>query len=158
MKTDLVQANTTLATVPAGESPELPPAQIAALDAILAGKTAVNAAAAAGIARSTLYHWLKTDFRFQAVLNRGRRDLQQAVACRVERLAADASECVARAINNGDVKAALEVLKRANVFAAAKIGSDDEAVLQSDAQRRQLDRETTLALARCSHRSLLQDK
>ena len=42
MKTDLVQANTTLATVPAGESPELPPAQIAALDAILAGKTAVE--------------------------------------------------------------------------------------------------------------------
>ena len=42
MKTDLVQADTTLKTVPAEAASELPPAQIAALDALLSGKTATD--------------------------------------------------------------------------------------------------------------------
>ena len=100
------------------------------------GKTATNAAAAAGISRSTLYNWTGKDFRFQAALNRGRRDLQRAVACRAGQLAADATECVARAVREGNVKAALEIVKRANVFAASKIGSDDEAVLQFEEEER----------------------
>ncbi len=159
MSTDLVQTNTTLATLPAGETPELSPAQIAALDAILSGKTARDAAAAAGISRSTLYNWLGKDFRFQAALNRGRRDLRQAVACRADQLAADATECVARAVREGDVKAALEILKRANIFTASKIGSDDEAVLQYAEENRRVDREAELALARrCRNAQLSQER
>ena len=150
MNTDLVQANTTLAS----GTPELPPAQIAALDALLSGKTATDAAAAAGVSRGTLYNWLAKDFRFQAALNRGRRDLRQALNCRAEQLAAQAAECVAGAVRQGDVKAALEILKRANVFTASKIGSDNEAVLQLEEQKRQLDRENDLALSRRSHKSL----
>jgi hypothetical protein len=155
MNTDLVQANTTLQTVPADDTPSLPPAQIAALDALLSGKTATDAATAAGISRSTLYNWLGKDFRFQAAVNRGRRDLRQAVVCRADQLAADAAECVARAVREGDVKAALEILKRANIFAASKIGSVDEAVLQYEEQKREVDRDTHLALARRCRKSLL---
>jgi len=148
MQTDLVQPNTTVTAAPVNQTQELPPAQIAALDALLSGKTTTDAAAAAGISRSTLYNWLGKDFRFQAALNRGRRELRQTLACRADQLAADAAECVARAVREGDVKAALEILKRANVFAAANIGSDNEAVLQHEEQKRQIDRETNLALAR----------
>ena len=160
MNTDLVQANTTLATAPAivpaaGEIPDLPPAQIAALDALLVGKTATDAAAAAGICRRTLYNWLGKDFRFQAALNRGRRHVRQALACRAEQLAAEAAECVAAAVRQGDVKAALEILKRANVFAPSKIGSDNETVLQLEEQKRQLDRETELASSQRCHKSQL---
>ncbi len=49
MSNDIVQANTAINTVPAGEAPEMPPTQIAALDALLSGKTATDAAAAAGL-------------------------------------------------------------------------------------------------------------
>jgi hypothetical protein len=69
-------------------------------------------------------------------------------------LAAQAAECVAAAVRQGDVKAALEILRRANVFTASKIGSDNEAVLQLEEQKRQLDRENDLALSRRSHKSL----
>jgi len=148
MSTDLVQANTTLTTVAVEETPELPSAQVAALGALLAGKTAGDAAVAARVSRSTLYNWLGKDFRFQAALNRGRRDLRQAVACRADQLASEAAECVSRAVQNGDVKAALEILKRANIFAAARIGSDDEAVLQHEHEKRRVDREAELALSR----------
>lgn len=153
MSTDLVQANSTHATIPAESGSDLSATQIAVLDALLSGKTATDAAAAAGIGRRTLYDWLRKDFRFQAALNRGRRDLQQAVACRVEQLAAEATECVAQAVRNGDVKAALEILKRANVFTAAKVGSDDERVLQFEQEEREEDRKTRLGLARRCNQS-----
>ncbi len=58
MNTDLVPANTTLATVPAEEAADFSPAQVAVLESLLAGKTATDAAAAAGIGRRTLYNWL----------------------------------------------------------------------------------------------------
>jgi hypothetical protein len=148
MSTNHVQANCNLTTAPIEQSPELSTSQIAALDALLSGKTAGEAAAAAGVSRSTLYNWLGKDFRFQAALNRGRRDMSEAVACRADQLASEAAECIARAVRQGDVKAALEVVKRANIFAATKIGSDDEAVLRHEDEKRQIDREGNLALAR----------
>ena len=154
MSTELAQTNTTITTVSAGDAAEMPPAQIAALDAFLSGKTATDAAAAAGVSRTTLYNWLGKDYRFQAALNRGRRDLRQAVACRADQLASEAAECVVQAVRKGDVRAALEILKRANIFAASRIGSDDEAVLRHEDEKRQVDREAELALSRrCRKRS-----
>jgi hypothetical protein len=148
MSANLDQANSNSAAAPAAAPQEMPATQIAALDALLSGKTAAEAATAAGVSRSTLYNWLGKDFRFQATLNRGRRDMREAVACRADQLASEAAECIVRAVRQGDVKAALEVVKRANIFAAAKIGSDDEAVLRHEDERRQIDREGSLALSR----------
>jgi hypothetical protein len=148
MSTGLVQANTTITTAAAGDAAEMPPAQIAALGALLSGKTAADAADAAGVNRSTIFNWLGKDYRFQAALNRGRRDLRQAVACRADQLAAEAAECVARAVRDGDVRSALEILKRANIFAASRIGSDDETVLRHEDEKRRVDREAELALSR----------
>jgi len=159
MSTDLTRANTNLTTVPAGDAAEMPATQITALGALLSGKTAGDAAAAAGISRSTLYNWLGKDYRFQAALNRGRRDMRQAVACRAEQLASDAAECVAGAVREGDVKAALEIVKRANIFAASKIGSDDETVLRYEDEKRRVDREAELAFARrCRKAQVSQDR
>ena len=160
MSANLVQADATLKTVPAGDAAEIPAAQIAALDALLSGRTATDAAAAAGVSRTTLYNWLGKDYRFQAALNRGRRDLRQAVACRADQLASDAADCVAQAVRKGDVKAALEILKWANIFAATfRIGSDDEAVLRHEDEKRQVDREAELALSRrCRNAQLSRDR
>ena len=159
MSTDLVQANTTITATPVAEAPELPAAQFAALDALLSGRTATDAASAAGVSRTTLYNWLGKDYRFQAALNRGRRDLRQAVACRADQLASEAAECVVQAVRKGDVRAALEILKRANIFAASRIGSDDEAVLRHEDEKRQVDREAELALSRrCRNAQLSYEK
>ncbi len=92
-------------------------------------------------------------------MNRGRRDMRQAVACRAEQLATEAAECVVQAVRKGDVKAALEVLRRANIFAPARIGSDDEAVLRQEDEKRQVDREAELSLSRrCRNAQLSQEK
>jgi hypothetical protein len=147
MNTNLAPANTAVTAVPVDETTNLTSAQIAVLDGLLAGKTATDAAAAAGVGRRTLYNWLRHDFTFQAALNRGRRECQQAVACRIEQIAADAAECVAGAVRNGDVKTALEILKQTGALAPAKIGSDDELTLQVQEQLKNDQRDRGLAMA-----------
>lgn len=139
MSTHLVQTNTTLTTTPTNEGTELSPTQIAALDALLSGKTATDAAIAAGIGRRTLYDWLRKDFHFQAALNAGRKDLRQAIAHRLEGLANDATECVGKAVRGGDVKAALEIVKRLDFFAPRSLGSDDpDELAVEETERHQL--------------------
>ena len=110
-------------------------AQFAALEALLAGKTLTEAARAASMGRATIYRWLKDDFAFQAELNRGRREIRRAALGNLERLAAKATGCLEKSIDEGDVKSALEVLKRMNILAPAQIGSDDPAELEAKAKR-----------------------
>ena len=112
----------------------LSPAQVIAIDAMLAGKTITAAASAAEVDRATVHRWLKDDFAFQAELNRGRREMRRATLGNLERLAAKAADCIEKAIDQGDVKSALEILKRLHLFAAGPIGSDDPAELASDAE------------------------
>ncbi len=118
---------------------ELSTQQIAALDALLAGSSVTDAAAAAGVTRWTVHAWLRENFAFQAALNRGRKDLRQAVVHRLERLANNATECVNKAVREGDVKAALEIVKRLDVFSGRYLGSDDAAELEVAEQERRMD-------------------
>jgi hypothetical protein len=116
---------------------DLSPPQIAALEALLAGSNVTDAAAAAGVDRSTLHNWLRKHFVFQAALNAGRKNLRQAIAHRLERLANDATECVGKAVREGDVKAALEIVKRMDVLAPRYLDSDDAAELEAIETQRQ---------------------
>src|SRR5215510_13573473 len=89
----------------------LTPTQEKALAALLAGKTVTAAATAAEVDRTTVHRWLKDDFTFRAALNRGQRDLREAMQARVMGLAEKASLFVERAITEGDGKTALALLK-----------------------------------------------
>ena len=115
--------------------------QIAALDALLGGSSVTDAAVAAGVARCTVHDWLRKNFAFQPALNRGRKDLRQAVLHRLERIANNATECIDKAIQGGDVKAAIEIVKRLDFFTSRHIGSDNAAELELDENERQVDRE-----------------
>ncbi len=121
-----------------GPAKELTIQQIAALDALLNGSSVTDAAAAAGVDRSSVHNWLRKNFAFQAALNRGRKDMRQAIVHRLERLANNATECVDKAVREGNVKVALEVVKRVNVFSRF-CGSDDPAELEIADDERCLD-------------------
>ena len=111
-------------------SESLSPAQHAVLEAMLAGRTIT---AAAGVGRAVVYRWLKNDFLFQAELNRGLSELRRAIFVNVHRLAAKAVQCVQKAIDEGNVKVALEVMKRAGLFNLRPTGSDDPSKLAAEA-------------------------
>jgi hypothetical protein len=60
------------------------------------------------------------------------------MAHRLERLANHATECVDKAVREGDVKAALEIVKRLDVIAPRYLGSDDATELELDDRERRV--------------------
>ena len=79
-----------------------------------------------GVDRSRLHNWLRKNLAFQAAFNAGRKNLRQVIAHRLERLANDATECVGKAVREGDAKAAWRS-SSGWTFAPCYLGSDDPA-------------------------------
>ena len=98
---------------------DLNPKQTRALQHLLAGATIQNAAQGAGVDRSTVHRWLREDWSFQAAYNRVRRELRHEVEARLSQLASVALETVADAVESGDVRAALAVLKGLGALSGA---------------------------------------
>jgi hypothetical protein len=71
------------ATEARDEPSKLSPTQQQALAALLAGSTVTAAADAEGVDRTTVHRWLRSDYDFQAAMNRARRELRDATASRL---------------------------------------------------------------------------
>ena len=112
----------------------LSPVQVKVLAELLTGKTITDAATAAGVARVTVHAWLREDFAFQAAWNRDRQELRRENYARLERLAGKAVDCLEKAIDGDDVKAALEIVKGMGILAPATPGSDDADALATEAR------------------------
>ncbi len=89
----------------------LKPQQLQAIDHLLLGDTVTGAAEAAAVGRSTLHRWLKDDLKFQAELNRQRNQLRDQLEDRLHALATEAVGIVEKAVQEGDPKTALALLK-----------------------------------------------
>lgn len=109
-------------------------AQDKALAALLAGMTQSEAAKEAGVDRTTIYRWLQSDFAFQARLNAGRRERWDADQVRLAALTSKALATVEKAVEDGDVKASLAVLRGGGLLPGRppSIGSDDPVDLQTN--------------------------
>ena len=129
-----MQQNTTTQ----GKSSELTIPQTKALGALLAGGTVTRAAERAAVDRTTVHRWLREDWDFQAALNRGRSELQSAVEARLLLVAEQAAETVAHAVQGGDLRAAIAVLKGLGLLAGypPEIGDDDPDRLREEADLR----------------------
>jgi hypothetical protein len=133
---DTTRHNPTPAAVPARVPRSgLSPAQEAALAALVAGQSVTATAAAVGVARCTVHAWLRDDYAFKAAYNRGRKDLHAIFHARLMSLAAKAAGCVERALDAGDARAALALLRGLGLLtgAPAAVGSDDPQVLEDQA-------------------------
>ena len=97
--------------------------QETALAALLSGATAAVAAKAAGVHRSTMYRWLGNDYNFQAAYNRGRLTIRDELDNRMMRLAFKDVETVEAALKDGNIQAALSIIKIAG--GKPKIGETD---------------------------------
>jgi hypothetical protein len=107
---------------------ELDPKQVKALECLLRGSTATEAAQAANVNRRTLWLWQRSNLEFQAALNRGRREAWEAAELRLQRLAESAIRVVEQALDQGDVRAALAILRGLGLLGGAPIAiGPDEA-------------------------------
>ncbi len=115
----------------------LTPRQQRVLEHLLAGETVTSAAKAGKVDRTTAHRWLREDYAFQAAYNRGRRELQEALQTRLLSLAEKAARTVEGAVEGGDSRAALAVLKGLGLLNGEppEIGSDDPEDLEEEEQK-----------------------
>lgn len=109
--------------------------QEVALEGLLAGMTVTDAAAAAEVSRSSIYRWRNEDYAFQAEWNRLRGEAREALQGRLASLSIKAVEVVEGAVDSGDLKAAMAILKGIGALSGLeeKLGSADPDVLRRQA-------------------------
>jgi hypothetical protein len=93
------------------DSESLPPCQEAFLQTYLATGNKTKASEAAGVHRSTPYEWFKSDFRFQAELNRRRRERAEEARLRLFALSGKAIDVISHSLDNDHVGTAWKVLE-----------------------------------------------
>ena len=81
------------------------------VELLIAGRGVTNVAKEVGIGRTTLWRWMRKDYDFQAELNRQRNALRETLADRLHSLTDQALSTVEHAVSDGNVRAALAVLK-----------------------------------------------
>lgn len=109
------------------------------LGLLAGGKTAKEAAAGAGVSRSTLYRWMRDDPAFVATWNAWQRDQRQATQAQLLGMAGEAVAAVRGAIQKGDGRLALAMLKAMGLLAEQPAGSEDPELvaMQLDVARRE---------------------
>ena len=87
-----------------------------AMQAILSGETVTAAAKTARVNRTTVHRWLN-DPDFLAALNSYRSELRDAQHHRLARLASKAIDVAEQALEDGDIRTALAVLRGIGLLA-----------------------------------------
>jgi hypothetical protein len=116
---------------------ELSIAQRNAIDLLVYGKPDREVAEAIGVTRETVTRWRNENPYFIVELNRKRQELWSAAHDKLRGLVGKAVEALEKALDDGDVKAAVEVLKTVKLYGTigAPDGATDlELVLVAQAQ------------------------
>ena len=87
--------------------------QLMAIDMILMGSNDREVAESLGVGRNTVNKWRNHDADFQAELNERRKELNEATQNRIRSLTQKALDAIEYALERGDARIALEVLKMA---------------------------------------------
>lgn len=89
--------------------------QLNAIDLILTGLNDREVAESLGVGRNTVNKWRNHDADFQAELNERRKELNEATQNRIRSLTQKALDAIEYALEKGDARIALEVLKMAKL-------------------------------------------
>jgi DNA-binding phage protein len=117
---------------------KLSAAQRQALENMAAGMSLTESAKAAGINRVTLYRWLHSDANFQAAHNAWQADSLALSRSRLTAMTDSALDAVQRAVDAGDGKLALALLKEMGTLAPKPPGSTDPEHIERE---RNMERE-----------------
>jgi hypothetical protein len=115
-----------------GEIIKLGAEQQRALSFLVEGKSLVEPSRICRISRQTLYRWMKEDAAFVAAYNRWCEQMHQSARSRLLGMADKATVAVERALENGDAKAALQLLRGLGVLKEQQAGSGDAGEMKSE--------------------------
>lgn len=120
--------------------------QLNAIDLLVMGKTDREVAEAVGVSRQTVTSWRLYNPHFQAELNRRRKEIWGAAVDRFRSLLLKSLDTVERALDEGDAKTAVELLKMAGMdmtkdgstLGSYLVGEDDpEEIIEKQAKQKQ---------------------
>jgi hypothetical protein len=115
--------------------------QQAALDLLCTGASVVDTARAAGVCRTTIYQWLRKDPVFSAAYNQWQDEMDESCRAHLTTLQAKATKALEKALEKGDARAALQLLKGTGIISRPRRRITDPAELKRkndlDAQKRQ---------------------
>jgi hypothetical protein len=94
-----------------------------AIDQLICGRSDQETAGAIGVARQTVQIWRTENLLFQSELEKARAALWRVTAERLRGLMAKALDNIAKALDEGDVKASFELLKVTGLYGSPEINS-----------------------------------
>jgi hypothetical protein len=113
---------------------------------ILSGKSISEAARSSGVGRTTIYNWLRCDPFFQAAFNQWQDEMEKSCRARLLTMTDKAADAVCRAVEGGDAKLAMQLLKGMGIISPAPARLTDPDEIRQDAdldrKRRRSERET----------------
>ena len=124
--------------------------QQAALELLVTGKSITETARAAGVARSTIYHWLRHDPVFQAAYNQWHDQLEEGCRSRLMTLTDKATDAIEKALENGDARAALQLLKGMGMIRHKIVGPTDAEEIRKKSEIERERRKIALKRDRAS--------
>jgi len=99
--------------------------QQTALELLLLGKSVAETAKSAGVARQTVHRWLKHDATFRAAYNEWHDQLKESSRSRLLMLTDKATDALEKALEAGDARAALQLLKGMGLIKDEPAGPTD---------------------------------
>jgi hypothetical protein len=103
-----------------------------ALSALMEGKSFAAAADLAGVGRNTVSYWVRHNAAFRAAYNAWRKDLAESINAQLHSAAQAAATVVREAIENGDTKIAMTLLRHLGSGRFTPAGPDDYALTQEE--------------------------
>jgi hypothetical protein len=82
-----------------------------ALEYLVAGKSVAETGRLIGVARATMFRWLKRDAEFRAAFNRWHAEIESNCHSRLMTMTDKAVDTVEKALEHGNARAALELLR-----------------------------------------------
>jgi hypothetical protein len=111
-----------------------------AIDGLILGQSDRDAAEAIGVTRETVWHWRHEHPVFMAELQRRRAEVWRAPQEQLRSLLGKAVANLAAAVESGDLKASIEVLKAVGMYGNATMNTiheqDPATLLVQEAERR----------------------
>jgi AcrR family transcriptional regulator len=99
--------------------------QQTALECLLMGKSIAETARSAGVSRVAIYRWLKRDAAFQAAYNQWHDQLQESCRSRLQALTDKATDALEKALEAGDARTAMQLLKGMGMIKERASGPTD---------------------------------
>jgi len=98
--------------------------QLNAIDVLVLGKTDQETAKAVGVARETVNRWRNENPYFSAELNKQRKESWGVNKHRLQALTTKAVDAIETALDGGDSKVAIDVLKAVGIYGAMEAPSE----------------------------------